>query len=216
MLRHDSYSSGAAVLLAMFMILTAIAVSGCGVRADGSGETGGPGENESAVLKLCEAMDISVSEAGRLMELLSETGFPPDVSYVRKWTATDGSGEYYRVRSSDGSKRDVFLDGGSAYKITDGDGGVLYEAGTTPQAETSGAPPMADLESAAGDVSAQTLIILNTNSKKYHYPWCRCVAQMKDENRTSVFIGDVSELAEMGYSPCGVCAKSDAKNSKGQ
>lgn len=46
--------------------------------------------------------------------------------------------------------------------------------------------------------------ILNTNSKKFHYPGCSSVAKMKDKNKKE-FIGTREEVLGMGYDPCGQC-----------
>ena len=46
--------------------------------------------------------------------------------------------------------------------------------------------------------------ILNTNTKKFHYPDCSSVNDMKEKNK-EVFTGSREELIEMGYFPCGRC-----------
>ncbi len=48
------------------------------------------------------------------------------------------------------------------------------------------------------------IYVLNTNTKKFHYPTCFSVNQMLDKNRE---IGHYSrdELLKRGYSPCGNC-----------
>lgn len=46
--------------------------------------------------------------------------------------------------------------------------------------------------------------VLNTNSKKFHYPDCRSVGQMKASNRKD-FSGTRDEVLAMGYDPCGIC-----------
>lgn len=46
--------------------------------------------------------------------------------------------------------------------------------------------------------------VLNTNSRKFHYPNCRSVGQIKDSNRDDYF-GVREELIQQGYSPCGNC-----------
>lgn len=208
--------------LAFCFFMTLFALCGCEVGADGSGSEGEPDEYEAAITKLCEAMEISREEAVGIMELLAETGFPGDVRFVREWTSQDRTAKYYRVRSSDGTKRDVYLDGDIAVaKITDGDS-VLYEAGTfavtdAPNGPDESAPDGSasyeaeSTDAPAGDTSGKIRIILNTSTKKYHYPGCRFVAQMSEENMKTVYVGDISELLEMGYAPCGVCAKADAE-----
>ena len=46
--------------------------------------------------------------------------------------------------------------------------------------------------------------VLNTNSKKFHYPDCSSVGQMKETNRTD-FHGSRETVIAMGYEPCGRC-----------
>lgn len=46
--------------------------------------------------------------------------------------------------------------------------------------------------------------ILNTNTKKFHYPSCSSVDQMKDKNKKA-FNGTREEAVKAGYSPCGRC-----------
>lgn len=53
-------------------------------------------------------------------------------------------------------------------------------------------------------VSSGTTYILNTNTKKFHYPSCSSVDQMSDRNRQE-FTGTRDEVIAMGYDPCGRC-----------
>ncbi|MBQ8003991.1 MAG: MBL fold metallo-hydrolase, partial [Oscillospiraceae bacterium] len=46
--------------------------------------------------------------------------------------------------------------------------------------------------------------IINTNSKKFHYPTCGSVSQMSEKNKQS-YTGSKSQLLAEGYSPCGTC-----------
>ena len=46
--------------------------------------------------------------------------------------------------------------------------------------------------------------ILNTNTKKFHYPSCSSVDQMKDKNK-KYYNGTREECIDMGYDPCGRC-----------
>ncbi len=50
----------------------------------------------------------------------------------------------------------------------------------------------------------ETTYILNTSTKKFHYPDCRHVSFIKDENKAE-FNGSRDELIAEGYSPCGTC-----------
>lgn len=46
--------------------------------------------------------------------------------------------------------------------------------------------------------------ILNTNTRKFHYPDCRSVKQMKEKNKQE-YNGTRSEIIQMGYDPCQNC-----------
>ena len=46
--------------------------------------------------------------------------------------------------------------------------------------------------------------ILNTNTKKFHYPNCSSVKRMSEKNK-SYFTGTRNEVLRMGYDPCGNC-----------
>lgn len=48
------------------------------------------------------------------------------------------------------------------------------------------------------------LYILNTNTKKFHYPTCSSVNDMKEKNKQE-FFGTRDEAISNGYSPCGRC-----------
>ena len=44
----------------------------------------------------------------------------------------------------------------------------------------------------------------NKNTKKFHYPYCGSVGQMKDKNKDYLY-GSRDEAITKGYSPCGNC-----------
>ena len=52
--------------------------------------------------------------------------------------------------------------------------------------------------------SEQISYVLNTNTKKFHYPSCSSVETIKDKNRQD-FTGSREEAINMGYDPCGRC-----------
>ena len=58
-------------------------------------------------------------------------------------------------------------------------------------------------EAAVADaISAE--YILNTNTKKFHYPWCSSVSDMKEKNKKA-FNGSRDEAIGIGYAPCKRC-----------
>lgn len=46
--------------------------------------------------------------------------------------------------------------------------------------------------------------ILNTNSHKFHYPWCSSVDDIKEKNKKD-FFGTRDEVIALGYEPCKRC-----------
>lgn len=59
-------------------------------------------------------------------------------------------------------------------------------------------------EPATGSETSQADYILNTNTKKFHYPTCSSVNDMKEKNKQE-FFGTRDEAISKGYSPCGRC-----------
>ena len=59
-------------------------------------------------------------------------------------------------------------------------------------------------ESAAKSELIGQTYILNTNTKKFHYPNCRSVKQMKDKNKKYIS-GSRDEVIAKGYIPCKIC-----------
>lgn len=53
-------------------------------------------------------------------------------------------------------------------------------------------------------VSTGTTYVLNTNTKKFHYPSCSSVGQMSAKNRQD-YTGTRDEVIAMGYDPCKRC-----------
>lgn len=49
-----------------------------------------------------------------------------------------------------------------------------------------------------------TTYVLNTNTKKFHYPTCSSATDLKEENK-DVYTGDREDLIADGYEPCGRC-----------
>ena len=53
-------------------------------------------------------------------------------------------------------------------------------------------------------VIPEPTFILNTNTLRFHKPWCKSVADIKEKNRQE-FFGTREELIEEGYTPCSIC-----------
>ena len=56
----------------------------------------------------------------------------------------------------------------------------------------------------SGSIPDGTTYVLNTNTKKFHYPTCSSVSDMAPHN-TEFFSGSRDEAISRGFSPCGRC-----------
>ena len=63
-------------------------------------------------------------------------------------------------------------------------------------------PGNSEVES--GEEENEETYILNTSSKKFHYPTCSGVSGMSESNKKE-YTGTREELITDGYSPCGIC-----------
>lgn len=52
--------------------------------------------------------------------------------------------------------------------------------------------------------AATVTYVLNTSSKKFHYPWCEGVTRLSSKNRHDTNLSR-EELIAQGFSPCGTC-----------
>lgn len=84
---------------------------------------------------------------------------------------------------------------------------VMKELGSeltdTPK-PTNTPAPTAEPDDDRSIVPEGTNYILNTNTKKFHYPTCSSVDRMKEKNK-SYYTGTREEVIGMGYEPCGNC-----------
>ena len=81
---------------------------------------------------------------------------------------------------------------------------IDYATGESTQegANTSTTVGNRDIPQATG--TQEVTYILNTNTKKFHYPSCSSVNSIKDKNKKE-FYGTREEAIEAGYAPCGKC-----------
>lgn len=70
--------------------------------------------------------------------------------------------------------------------------------------EDNDEPLVVDSEKTDNSDEQSQTYILNTNTKKIHYPWCSSVDDMAEHNKQE-FAGDINELIGQGYSPCKRC-----------
>lgn len=64
--------------------------------------------------------------------------------------------------------------------------------------------PYYEAEDSYSSRSNESDYVLNTNTKKFHYPWCSSVDQMKSKNR-KYFTGTREQVIKKGYKPCKRC-----------
>ena len=80
-----------------------------------------------------------------------------------------------------------------------------YDAPTAqPQPTKIKATPTPEPEEDYGLDSGEEDYIANRNTKKFHYPWCSSVDQMKESNKW-YFTGLRDTLINKGYKPCKRC-----------
>lgn len=86
-----------------------------------------------------------------------------------------------------------------------------YQSTAAPAAVETPAPqPETDTtvqitpESSAPQESQGITYVLNTNTKKFHYPTCSSVDDMKEKNK-QIYTGSREEVINMGYAPCKRC-----------
>jgi hypothetical protein len=63
-------------------------------------------------------------------------------------------------------------------------------------------------ETAPDPVPPSTIWVLNMGTKKIHYPDCRFVPQIKEDNRAESD-KTVAELEDEGFDACGICKPHD-------
>lgn len=79
----------------------------------------------------------------------------------------------------------------------------VAEETPAPQPETDTAVQITP-ELSAPQETQQTTYVLNTNTKKFHYPTCSSVDDMKEKNK-QIYTGSRDEVINMGYVPCKRC-----------
>lgn len=80
----------------------------------------------------------------------------------------------------------------------------IFKAGEVVTEKVTQATTQPVVTEKADNNAAGQNYVLNTNTKKFHYPSCSSAKQIKDKNRDE-YTGTRDELIDMGYSPCGRC-----------
>ncbi|MDE7270819.1 MAG: DNA/RNA non-specific endonuclease, partial [Acetatifactor sp.] len=82
---------------------------------------------------------------------------------------------------------------------------IQEETQTVPQAAPEvNAPSDVETSQAAESEPQGTTYILNTNTKKFHYPSCSSVNEMKAKNKQA-YTGNREDVISQGYVPCKRC-----------
>ena len=79
---------------------------------------------------------------------------------------------------------------------------IDYKTGDSSQTAERSNPSM--IERSIPEISEDVTYIANTNTKKFHYPSCDSVKDMKDKNKEELYCTREEAIAK-GYSPCGRC-----------
>ncbi len=95
---------------------------------------------------------------------------------------------------------DNWAEGSGTYQSTVAS---VAEETPAPQPETDTAVQITP-ESSAPQESQGITYVLNTNTKKFHYPTCSSVDDMKEKNK-QIYTGSREEVISMGYVPCKRC-----------
>jgi len=85
-------------------------------------------------------------------------------------------------------------------KINYANGNSEAEDGSAPYGSSVVTPPTKD----NAEPSSSANYIANKNTKKFHYPYCGSVGQMKESNKKPLYCSR-DEAISQGYSPCGNC-----------
>lgn len=125
-------------------------------------------------------------------------------------SATAATSYDYRYVLNTSSKKFHLPSCASAGKIKDGN--KAYSSDDPEDLVARGYEPCGQckpytVKATAAPASSQqtgTQYILNTSTKKFHYPSCSSVKQMKDKNKKS-YTGSRDDLIRQGYDPCGKC-----------
>lgn len=91
---------------------------------------------------------------------------------------------------------------GIGINYSDGESWVIEEpAVTEPEAAE---PEVIEREIPVPEENVGQQYILNTNTKKFHYPYCNSVNQMKEKNKRE-YTGTRDEVISQGYAACKNC-----------
>lgn len=107
---------------------------------------------------------------------------------------SDNTAENAETEMSDTEAPDTTADADTSVYSDTSESTEATEATETTAEDTSAPPELIE-------------IVLNTSSKKCHYPTCSAVSRMSDENKETIYVSSLDEVFAMGYEPCGICMK---------
>lgn len=140
-------------------------------------------------------------------------GMLPFENMVADYVKETGNHVMYRVtpiyENDDLIARGVIME---AYSVEDDGDGIQFNVfcyNVQPQIEIDYKTGESRLVDSTGKNAGQERVeareyVLNTNTKKFHYPDCRSVASMSEKNK-SIVVKTRDEIIEDGYSSCGNC-----------
>ncbi|MCD8301220.1 MAG: DNA/RNA non-specific endonuclease [Clostridiales bacterium] len=120
-----------------------------------------------------------------------------DIDYATGDSREDDSGEAGETSTASSGK----ISTGAYSSSSSGSG--KSSSGNTGSSSSASNSNSSSVSGSDSDSEEQTYI-LNTNTKKFHYPDCSSVSQMSDKNKKE-YTGTREELISEGYSPCGSC-----------
>ncbi|MCC8028976.1 MAG: DNA/RNA non-specific endonuclease [Lachnospiraceae bacterium] len=145
------------------------------------------GDNLVADGALMEAMSVEDDGAGILFCVYCynvQPGIAIDYATGDSWETGEGADAQTGSQNSGTSQTDA-------------------DQSATDQTSSSASGQAGVSADESGEAEIHTYI-LNTNTKKFHYPDCSSVSKMKDENKKE-FTGTRDEAISQGYDPCGNC-----------
>lgn len=105
------------------------------------------------------------------------------------------------ISYSDSSSTGPEFTGSGSYSSSDSSSD---SSGNSSSSNSGNSSSSSDSRSDTGSDSEKQTYILNTNTKKFHYPWCSSVSHISSKNKKK-YTGKRKYLIREGYSPCGIC-----------
>ncbi len=84
------------------------------------------------------------------------------------------------------------------------DGFTVRTSKARPDTEDA-APAEESYVTRGGSPSRAERYVVNLNTKKFHYPWCKAAESISEKNRRE-FTDTRDDLIDLGYSPCAQCS----------